>query len=54
MYVNSNIQSLLSDKRPSCNDKNDVKFNLYDEQFYNDFYENFIETQSFDDCILLT
>jgi len=49
VYVNSNIQSLLNDERPS---RNDVEFNLYDEQSNNDFYENFIETQCFDDCIL--
>ena len=51
VYVNSDIQSLLSDERMS---RNNDEFNLYNEQFDNNFYESFIETQSFDDCILLT
>ena len=55
IYVNSNIQSLLSDEQSSCNDKNDFDFNVFnDDQSDNYFYESFIETQSFDDYILLT
>ena len=52
IYVNSNIQSLLSDERPSYNN---LDFNVFnDEQSYNKFYKSFIEVQSFDDYILLT
>ena len=54
IYLNSNIQFLLSDERSFRNDKNNFDFHLFDEQFDNDFYESFIETQSFNDCILLT
>ena len=49
IYVNSNIQSLLSDEQSFRNDKNN-----FDEQSDNEFYESFIETQSFDDYIMLT
>ena len=55
-YVNTNIQSMFIDEQPSRNYKNDfdLDFNLYDVQSESDPYENFIESQSFDDYILLT
>lgn len=50
-YVSCNIGSLLSDQQPS-RDINDFVFD--EEQSGDNFYENFTETQSFDDYVLIT
>ena len=54
--ANSNIGSVFSDEQPFRNDINDfdLVFNVFAEQSDNDIYRNFIESQSFDDYILLT
>ena len=54
--ANSNVGSVFSDEQPFQNDMNDfdLDFDVYYKQSDNDLYENFIESKSFDDYILLT
>ena len=49
--MSANVQSLLSDNRPTHNDEDNGDSNS--EQSDNELYVNFIETDSFDDCIML-